>query len=269
MAADIVSVLIGDTNVYVQLLRFLVVLALGIGVTRLVLMPLVHRFVSARADGKTTKHMIEHGVGVLGIFLAFIAAMQAANFGGFVTVVGAIAAALTVAVGFGMRDQVSSLVAGVFLRFDPPFVEGDYVSVNDTTGRVRKVNTITTKLQGAAGKKVVVPNNMLTGNVLTNHTRDTMTQGTIQVGVRPEKLSEARYTLQQTAQAHDAVLDTPEPVVQNDAVTGKQVDIELVYYVDEQESPKRVKSDLIGSFTEQAVEKALLAAPEDADDPAE
>ena len=91
------------TSTWVQLARFLVTLLVGVAVTRILLMPASRRLVSKKGDRKVT-HSIENLVGVTGLFLTFTVALQAGSFGGLATIIGAIAAALTVAVGFGMRD---------------------------------------------------------------------------------------------------------------------------------------------------------------------
>ncbi|MFB6115068.1 MAG: hypothetical protein ABEK04_02160, partial [Candidatus Nanohalobium sp.] len=109
-----------------QLARFFLALIGGVAVTKLVLMPLTRRLMKKKGDKKAL-HSIENLVGVVGLFLTFTIALQVGNFGSLATIIGAIAAALTVAVGFGMRDQVSSVVGGIFIHLDNPFVKGDYI----------------------------------------------------------------------------------------------------------------------------------------------
>ncbi|MFB6182515.1 MAG: mechanosensitive ion channel domain-containing protein [Candidatus Nanohaloarchaea archaeon] len=125
-------------------------------------MPTTRKILQIRGKQKKSIHSVENIVGVIGLFITFTVGLQAAKFGNLATILGAIAAALTVAVGFGMRDQISSLVAGILIQLDNPFVKGDYIKVNDQEGKVKEINLRTTIINGKNNEKLVLPNNVLT-----------------------------------------------------------------------------------------------------------
>jgi small-conductance mechanosensitive channel len=110
-----------NSQVIIQLARFLITLGIGILATRLVLMPFTHRILVRNRDEKTLHSMVNF-VGIIGLFLSLTLALQAGSFGNLTTIIGAIAAALTVAIGFGMREQVGNMVSGLFIYFDNPFI---------------------------------------------------------------------------------------------------------------------------------------------------
>lgn len=263
------EMLLGSTSVYLQILRFFIVLGVGIAVTRTVFMPIVRRLVSRRGAGKKTKHSVENIVGVVAVFVTFIAALQAAEFGGLVTVIGTVTAALTVAIGWGMRDQISSLVAGVFLNMYPSFVNGDYISSDDFAGTVHEVNLVDTVIKDGNGQKTRIPNSLLTTQPITNHTKGTVTQDEFTVTVRPEKREDAVSALEIIAEQHDVVRSTPAPTVVHDGIADGAVTTRLVYYIDDTADRSAVKTDLVGRFTDQAVKQDLLAAPDAGEEPDE
>ncbi len=261
--ADLVQMVFGSTSVYVQLLRFFVVFIVGITVIRTVVMPLVRRIAARRGTKKRAKHSLENIVGVIGFFVTFTAALQAGDFGGLVTVIGTVGAAATVAIGWGMRDQVGSLVSGIFMHISPSFVEGDYISTEDMTGTVQETTMIETKLRGPNGQKLVVPNSYLTTRPVTNHTKGTVTQDSLTVKVRPEKLDAARDALKTLAAEYDEVLNSPAPRVLHGDMDGKSVTTELVYYIRDNQDVRQIRSNVIEQFNRMAVDQELLAEPEE------
>ena len=68
---------------------------------------------------------------------------------------------MTVAVGFGMRDQVGNLVSGIFIHFDNPFIKGDYIKVEETEGVVQEIHLRETIINGAGSEKTMIPNSKL------------------------------------------------------------------------------------------------------------
>lgn len=261
--ASLGQLVLGNTAVYAQVLRFFIVLFLGIVVTRTVLMPLARRVATRRDARKKTVHSLENLVGVIGFFMAFTVGLQAAEFGNLVTVIGTVAGAATVAVGWGMRDHVGSLVSGIFLHVYPSFVKEDYITVGETSGVVKEITLVETRLQGPNGKKIVLPNNYLTTQPITNHTKGRVTQDGFTVNVRPAKLEAATTALKQIALEEDAVLNTPEPIVQYMELVDGTIATELIYHVRDSEDVNAVKSTVIERFNTAAVEQELLDAPAD------
>ena len=165
----IVEQILSGSNIYFQLARFFIVVFAGVLLTRAVVMPLSVKLMSRRNSSKKAKHSLENITGLFALFTTLLIALQAASFGNLLTILGTIAAAATVAIGFGMRDQVSSLVAGIFIHTDNPFVKGDYIKVTETAGKIKEINLRTTKLNSENDTQIV-PNNILNSNTVQNFT---------------------------------------------------------------------------------------------------
>ncbi len=259
MIQDVVT----GTGIYLQLSRFILVMILGVLLTRAVLMPLVRKAVS-RKDDKKLKHSAENLTGLLGLFTTFIVALQSASFGSLVTVLGTVAAAATVAVGFGMRDQVSSVVSGIFIHTDNPFVKGDYIKVGDTEGVIQEIGLRATVLNGGNSKQIV-PNNLLTGNVVENFSKGARTSASINLSFEPAKVEKASELLLQTVEEHQAILKKPEPRVRKKGIDDGKLSLKLEYWMRDSAEFKQIRSEVIGEFNRRAVAEGLFEKNEEAE----
>lgn len=250
-------------QVYFQLLRFVITIVLGVVLTRTILMPLTRRAMARKGSDVRAKHSIENIVGLLGLFLTFIVALQAGNFGNLVTVLGTIAAALTVAIGFGMRDQVSSVVAGIFIHTDNPFVKGDYIKVDDYEGVVKEIKLRATILNGKNEEKQIVPNNVLTTNVVKNQTKGRRTKAVLDLKISSENLEKASELLVESVKIQEEVLNNPEPEIRCSGIEDGKVDTKLSYWLNGSEKVKSVRSQVLQLFNQKMVEEGLLEKKEE------
>lgn len=255
MLETILAYLAG-ANIYFQLFRFFLVLAGGVIFTKAVLMPLSNR-IYARKDEKA-RHSIENLVGVLGLFITFTVALQAGSFGGLVSVLAAIGAAATVAVGFGMRDQVSNLTAGILIHLDNPFIKGDYIKIGDTEGVVKDISMRATKLNGHQNEKQLVPNSMLTTGVVKNFTRGRKTKVSIETKIALKHAEKASELLMKTIEESESTLNTPEPDLKYKKIEEGKLDLEAEFWVKKSGEVKKSRSDVLKAYTSDMREEGLL-----------
>lgn len=246
-----------DIAVYLQVGRFFLVLAAGILFTRVFLMPLASRLVEKRGGDKVSVHTYSSMTGLVGLFMSFIVALQAAQFGGLVTVLGAITAALTVAVGFGMRDQISNIVGGFFVYTDAPFVKGDYIKVNDKEGVVKEIKLRQTILNGPSSGKLVIPNSVLTLNPVENLTKGRKTKIVEEMAVEPRDAAELEEICLEVMAANEEVLEEPAPEVSYEKL-GSEVGISLNCWVQDSKDAKQVESELLSEIMGKAERKDLF-----------
>lgn len=247
-----------NSEVLIQLARFLITLGIGIIATRLVVMPVTHKLLARNRDEKTL-HSIVNIVGIIGLFLSLTLALQAGSFGNLTTIIGAIAAALTVAIGFGMREQVGNLVSGLFIYFDNPFIKGDYIKSGEIEGVVKEIHMRDTVLNGA--EKTVVPNSTLMKNPLKNFTKGRKTQTAISTEIEPDKLSEKTEILKEAAEENERVLEKPGPEIVLKGIDEK-VSAELHYWIKDPSTSKQIRSEVLGEYNKKAEEKGLFEEEE-------
>lgn len=254
--------ILNGSSAYFQLARFFITLIIGVAATKLLLMPLTRKILEKRGDKKAL-HSIENLVGVVGLFLTFTVALQAGDFGSLATIIGAIAAALTVAVGFGMRDQVSSVVGGIFIHLDNPFVKGDYIKTGDFEGVVKEVKLRATVLNGTATDKLVVPNSALTTGVVKNYTKGNRTKTDLEISLDTLEHEKHVEVLEKAANNQQEILTNPEPKVVLKGIEDDKVNAELQYWIRDSDDKKQVRSRVLKSYVSEAVEKGLIKGKEE------
>ena len=124
----------------------------------------------------------------------------------------AIAAA---AVGFALQDTLGNLFAGIGIQIDRPFRVGQWIAVGSHEGIVTAVTWRATKIRTKLGNLVILPNNFIAKEAITNYSEPLLpTRLIVDVGaayqVPPNEVRDAITTvLAQTSR----VLATPEPEV--------------------------------------------------------
>lgn len=201
---------------------------------------------------------------VIGYFLSFTIALQAANLGNIVTILGAMAAALVLAMGFGMRDQISNIVAGLLIYGSNPFMVGDYIKSQTAEGVVESIDLVSTTLRGSSSQKIVVPIAQLTTEELRNYTKASRTKASIRVTLPLEQLVEGTELLKGLVDKRSAVLDDPAPDIFYSEMDG-EVYAEMHFWLETSGNSKEIKSDILEEFTRQMVD-AGLTDREDQDD---
>ncbi|MFB6190204.1 MAG: mechanosensitive ion channel family protein [Candidatus Nanohaloarchaea archaeon] len=250
--------LVPDIALYLRVLRFFIVLAAGAVVTRILVMPAVSWLAARRTDDKVSIHSLSNLAGVTAFFLSFIVALQAAEFGGLVTVLGAITAALTVAVGFGMRDQISNLVGGFFIHTDTPFVKGDYIRVGESEGVVKEISLRQTVLNGPSSEKLVLPNSAVTLNPVRNFTKGRRTKIPVSLRIGASDKEKFEELALKAAEENREVLEQPEPAVYFSELEGQELQMELRCWTRDSSDARRLKSDLLDDLLSGAEKQGLF-----------
>ena len=79
------------------------------------------------------------------------------------------AGVLGVALGFGARDTLANLFAGVSILADTPFKRGDFITIEDgTRGQVTHVGVRTTRIETPDRIEVIIPNSVIANSRILN-----------------------------------------------------------------------------------------------------
>lgn len=74
-----------------------------------------------------------------------------------------------VALGFGAQNLIKDVISGFFILFEEQFSVGDYISIEDKSGIVDKIELRVTRLIDFNGDIHIIPNGLITK--VTNHTK--------------------------------------------------------------------------------------------------
>jgi small-conductance mechanosensitive channel len=108
------------------------------------------------------------------------------------------------------------VVAGIYILLEQPFRIGDRVTVKDVTGVVQAIELRTTILRTDDALHVVVPNNTMLNEIVTNRSISTQQKAGVRIRVRTTDLGD----LQKMGEEISAILaniegvgETPAPSV--------------------------------------------------------
>lgn len=147
---------------------------------------------------------------------------------------------LGIVVGLAARQTLGSLIAGFVLMFSQPFTIGDWVEVGSNEGIVTKITIMNTRLQNFDGETVVIPNDVVGNQPITNRSRQGILRTHIEVGIDYEADPEhAEEVACAAMEAVDAVAESPPPQVVPIAFGDSAVVLDLRFWIDNPSPPAR------------------------------
>src|SRR5438105_5289211 len=128
----------------------------------------------------------------------------------------ATSALLSVVLGFALQETLGNLFAGLTLNAEMPFEPGEWVTFGKYTGRVIDVGWRSTRLMTVDEDEILVPNGLISREVVINHMRPQLTDVIeLTVGVDLDvSPAHAKAVLLEAVRACPVVLADPTPVVQ-------------------------------------------------------
>jgi small conductance mechanosensitive channel len=169
-----------------------------VGAIRLVQLP---RLTRALIDG-----LVQPLGSVVGLFVGlwFMGVNAAALLAG-VGVVGVIA-------GLALQDSLSNLASGLFILITRPYDVDDVVKTGNVLGTVKKMGLANTTIRTFDGRRLMVPNRRIWGEVIENRSAELVrrVEITVRVGY-DEDLDQVLQLLRRICDDEERVLPRPEP----------------------------------------------------------
>ena len=166
-----------------------------------------------RVTAELTRSVIVRSVRRATYLIGIVAGLAAAGFnvGPILAVVGA--AGFVVA--FALQNTLSNFASGIMLMIYRPFDVGDIIEVSGIRGVARSMNLVSTTVSTMDNQLLVVPNNSIWGNIITNITGSDTRRVDMLFGIDyDDDIDEALRILHEIVLAHPLVLDVPEPVIE-------------------------------------------------------
>ena len=157
--------------------------------------------------------------------------------------------AIGIGVGFGLQKITSNFISGIILLFEKSVKNDDLVELSDGTyGFIRNTKSRYTLIETFEGKEVMIPNEDLITNRVTNWTLSNR-KGRIEinVGVSYESdIEKAMELILESAKEHPRCIDDPEPNCFLKEFADSSVNFKLFFWVDDvTEGRFRPKSDVM------------------------
>lgn len=208
------GITIGDVTILPgTALAMLAILLCGVIATKLFNSWLDRRILSDTRINKGVQDSILKGASYTGYFLAGIFALTAA--GVDFSSLALIAGALGLGIGLGLQSIINNFVSGLIILAERPIRVGDWVSLPEGEGIVRRINVRSTEIETFDSCSIILPNSALVTEPVKNWTHnDDMGRFVIDVAVDYECDAEVlKKLLLDAARAHPKVLKHPAPNV--------------------------------------------------------
>ena len=140
----------------------------------------------------------------------------------------------TFIVGFALKDIFENFLAGVIIAFDPPFIEGSWIEVNDIQGVVQNMSLRQTMLKTFDGQDVFIPNAIILKNPLRNYTIDGYLRKEFVIGLDyGDDLSQGLELIEKTLSETPNVLnlDGRKPIAQIDMFATSTVNVKCLFWI--------------------------------------
>lgn len=145
---------------------------------------------------------------IIGLFVG-LSALEV-NVGPVLAIVGA--AGFVIA--FALQNSLSNFASGILMLVYRPFDVGELVNVAGILGKVESMNLLSTQLRTPDNQQVIVPNNSVWGDVITNVTGISERRIDMLFGIGySDDIDKAQRILEEIVASNEKVLNEPEPVV--------------------------------------------------------
>ena len=144
----------------------------------------------------------------IGLFVG-LSALEV-NIGPVLAVIGA--AGFVIA--FALQNSLSNFASGILMLIYRPFDTNDMINVAGVLGKVESMNLLSTQLRTPDNQLVIVPNNSVWGDVITNVTGITQRRVDLVFGIGyGDDIDKAQKILEEIVNGHKLVLKEPEAIV--------------------------------------------------------
>jgi len=151
-----------------------------------------------------------------------------------------------VVIGFALQDTLGNAFAGLAIQSERPFNIGHWIKVGDFEGRVAEVTWRATKLRTKAGNFVVLPNNIVSKEAITNYSEPS-TQCRVEVEVGASYLSSPNIVKSVIAEAlanSARALKTPAPDVVLAAFDSSAINYRVRFWIEDYERDEAARDEV-------------------------
>lgn len=115
-------------------------------------------------------------------------------------------------VGFALQDTLSNFASGLMILIYRPYDVGDVIEAAGVSGKVQRMNLVSTTVVTFDNQKLIVPNNKIWGDVIRNVNAAPTRRVDLVFGIGYEDdISRAETLLADIVNTHELVLKDPAP----------------------------------------------------------
>lgn len=195
-----------------NILKFIAVVAVFFGLSKLVGKAVQKALAFSPSNSAILNafliNMSRRIIFIIGLLIGL--SMLEINIGPVVAIIGA--AGFVVA--FALQNTLGNFASGIMIMFYRPFDVGDLIEVSGVFGNVKSMTLVSTSVTTLDNKLMLVPNNDIWGNTITNATKSSERRVDMLFGIGyADDIEKARQVLDKILEDHSKVLDFPERMV--------------------------------------------------------
>ncbi|OTE99980.1 mechanosensitive ion channel family protein [Halorubrum sp. SD612] len=168
-------------------------------------------------------------VGLLVLAAITVLGIWGVNLGGLLVGAGF----LGIVLGMAARQTLGSLIAGFVLMFARPFEIGDWVEIGSEEGFVTDITIMNTHMRNFDGEYVVVPNDLVANQAITNRSREGRLRIHMEVGIGyDDDPDEAAEIAEEVLDGIDSIANNPRPYAIPSGFGDSAILLDLRYWID-------------------------------------
>jgi small conductance mechanosensitive channel len=194
-----------------QIVGAVIIVIIGIFFSRICGKILVKIMKKQRVD-ESVHHFLKSMlvVSIRIVFVLFALSVLGFDISSFAAAIGA--AGITA--GLGLQGLISQFASGIEIMFNKPFRAGDFIELENVTGKVEEIHFMNTTLLTIDNKRVIVPNSHITSNNLINYTAQKQRRIDFKFNISYNNdISLAKDVVSKAVEACPYILDDPKPLV--------------------------------------------------------
>ena len=170
---------------------------------------------------------------VLGIILKVAVILAAAGIAGvdlsiFATIIGA----SVLAIGLSLQGSLGNLASGLLVLSIKPYKVNDWIEINEKFGKVTEIGIFNTTVVTPGNKTLIIPNSMMTSDVITNHSKRGVIRLEIDVTMPyAESFPRVKKIIEEAISTIPNILDTPKPEIGIEGYDSHSVQVAVRPYV--------------------------------------
>lgn len=169
--------------------------------------------------------------------IGILIALELLDATALITAMLGVAGVIGIALGFAFRNIVENYLAGVLLSTRNPFATGDFIQVDDFSGKVIRLTSRDTVLMTFDGNHLRIPNSQIITSPMINFSRNPLRRFEFTVGVSVDlDLLVVRQLAIATLQTMPGILAEPRPRVLVLELGDSTVTVRVMAWIDQRDT---------------------------------
>ena len=196
----------------INILKFLAIIFVAMFISKLLSKGARKALQNTQSSSQLLNEFISNSIHKVVMFIGLLVALAAMDIN--VAPIMAMVGAAGFVVAFALQGTLSNFASGLMIMFYRPYDIGDVVDVAGIVGTVDSMTLVSTSIVTPDNRMMIVPNNSIWGNIITNVTHSDTRRVDLTFGIGyDDDIEQAQKVMEQILSEHPLVLKDPEPTI--------------------------------------------------------